>query len=71
MEKKTYKHFFLECKHSKTTLEQTSRKYYIPIPNVETKSELILYYFPWKGKWDETRINVYYAIYTYKAAFCM
>jgi hypothetical protein len=36
-EKETYKHIFLECKHSKNTLEPIARKYNIPIPNVETK----------------------------------
>jgi hypothetical protein len=67
---KTYKHFFLECKHSKTNLEPISRTYNIPIPNVETKDKLILYYFPWEGKWDETRNNVYYAIYDFFLLSC-
>jgi hypothetical protein len=62
-EKETYKHFFLECKHSKNTLKPIARRYNIPLPNVQTKGELILYYFPWEGKWDETCINVYYAIF--------
>jgi hypothetical protein len=70
IEKETYKHFFLECKHSKTTLEPTARKYNIPTPNVSTKGELILYYFPWEGKWDETRLNIFYAIFKFYLLSC-
>ena len=70
LEKETYKHFFLECKHSKTTLEPLSQKYNIPSPNVQTKGELILYYFPWEGKWDELRINIYFAIFKFFLLSC-
>jgi hypothetical protein len=42
-DEENYKHFFLECKHSKTTLNPISQKYNIPIPNVETKGELIFF----------------------------
>ena len=63
IDEESYKHFFLCCPQSKGVLEPIATKYNIPIPNVENKGELILYYWPWKGKWKELRINVFYAIY--------
>ena len=70
IEKESYKHFFLDCKHSKSTLEPTARKYNIPTPNVTTKGELILYYFPWEGKWEELRLNIFYAIFKFYLLSC-
>ena len=35
-----------------------------------TKGELILYFFPWEGYWDELRINIFYAIYKYYVLMC-
>ena len=69
-EPESYKHFFLECEHSITALRPIAEKYKIPLPNLFTKGELILYYFPWAGYWDEIRINVFYAIYKYFLLGC-
>jgi len=52
----SYKHFFLLCRHTKNAIDTIATKYNIPIPNRETKGELILYYWPWIGKWEELRI---------------
>ena len=65
IEEEGYKHFFLNCAHNKHTLEPIAQKYNIPIPNRETKGELILYFWPWQGKWEELRINIFYAIFKY------
>jgi hypothetical protein len=35
-----------------------------------TKGELVLYFFPWEGYWDEMRINIFYAIYKYYLLRC-
>ena len=66
----SYRHFFLECKHSRNFFVPVSTKYNIPIPNTVTKGELIIYFFPWEGFWDEARINIYYAIYKYYLLSC-
>ena len=58
----SYKHLFLLCRHTKNAIDTIATKYNIPIPNKETKGELILYYWPWEGKWEELRINIFYAI---------
>ena len=42
----SYTHFFLECKHSLQALTPVAEKYNIPIPNLSTKGELVLYFFP-------------------------
>ena len=70
IEEESYRHFFLECKNSRNTFITVSNKYNIPIPNTNSKGELILYYFPWEDIWDELRINVYYAIYKYYLLSC-
>ena len=62
--------FFFYCKHIRNTFVPVSTKYNIPIPNTVTKGELILYFFPWEGFWDEARINIYYAIYKYYLLSC-
>ena len=66
----SYRHFFLECKHSCNTLVPIATKYNIPIPNTNSKGELILYYFPWENYWDEARINIFYAIFKYYLLSC-
>ena len=37
---------------------------------MRTKGDLILYFFPWEGYWDELRINIFYAIYKYYIIMC-
>jgi hypothetical protein len=69
-EPESYKHFFLECTHSLAALQPIAAKYKIPIPNLITKGELVLYYFPWDSYWDEIRINVFFAIYKYFLISC-
>ena len=49
----SYRHFFLNCKHSRNTFVPIATKYNIPIPNTDSKGELILYYFPWENYWDD------------------
>jgi hypothetical protein len=66
----SYKHFFLLCRHTKSAIDTIATKYNIPIPNRETKGELILYYWPWEGKWEELRINIFYAISKYFLLSC-
>ena len=66
----SYKHFFLECPHSLAALRPIATKYKIPLPNLVTKGELVLYYFPWDTYWDEIRINVFFAIYKYFLISC-
>ena len=66
----SYTHFFLECKHSLQALTPVAEKYNIPIPNLTTKGELVMYFFPWEGYWDEIRINIFYAIYKYFLLMC-
>ena len=44
-DEESYRHFFLECKHSRNTFIPVSNKYNIPIPNTISKGELILYFF--------------------------
>ena len=56
IQEESYKHFFLTCVHTKSTLEPTALKYNIPVPTRKTKGELIIYYWPWIGKWEELRI---------------
>ena len=69
-EKESYKHFFLQCPWSRGAMDPIATKYRIPIPNTDTKGELILYFFPWEGYWDELRINVFYSIYKYYLTTC-
>ena len=61
----SYTHFFLECDHSMNTLRPVATKFNIPLPNLTTKGELVLYYFPWEGYWDELCINIFFAIFKY------
>ena len=61
----SYAHLFLECEHSLQALTPIAEKYNRPLPNMTTKGELVLYFFPWEGYWDELRINIFYAIYKY------
>ena len=70
LEPESYKHFFLECPHSLAALRPIATKYKIPLPNLVTKGELVLYYFPWDTYWDEIRINVFFAIYKYFLISC-
>jgi hypothetical protein len=51
-------------------LQPIAANYKIPIPNLITKGELVLYYFPWDSYWDEIRINVFFAIYKYFLISC-
>ena len=51
-------------------MDPIATKYRIPIPNTDTKGELILYFFPWEGYWDELRINIFYCIYKYYLTTC-
>ena len=66
----SYSYLFFECEHSIQSLRPIAKKYNIPIPNMRTKGELILYFFPWEGYWDELRINIFYAIYKYYILMC-
>ena len=52
------------------TLNLLAGKYKIPVPNRETKGELIIYYWPWVGKWEELRINIFYAIFKFYLMSC-
>ena len=38
-EQETYRHFFLECRHSKGALDPTALKYNIPLPDTTTNGE--------------------------------
>jgi hypothetical protein len=42
----------------------------IPLPNTNKKGELLLYFFPWKDKWEFIRINVFYMLYKYYITSC-
>ena len=66
----SYTHFFLDCDHSMNILRPVATKFNIPLPNLSTKGELVLYYFPWKGYWDELRINIFFAIFKYYLLMC-
>ena len=60
IEEESYRHFFLECKHSLNTFTTISSKYNIPTPNTKSKGELIIYYFPWEGIFYRLRLGKFY-----------
>lgn len=64
------KHLFLECESSIAALRPVADKYSIPIPNLQTDGELLLYFYPKQGKWDELRINTFYMLYKYHIHLC-
>ena len=61
--KERYRHFFLDCMHSRGALDLVATKYNIPLPDTTTFGESILYYHLQPGYWDEMRTNIFLAIY--------
>jgi hypothetical protein len=66
----SYRHLFLDCIHSKEVLKKATEMFKIPLPNTTKKGELLLYFFPWKDKWECIRINVFYMLYKYYITTC-
>ena len=61
--KETYRHFFLDCTHSRGALDPVAAKYNIQLPDTSIYGESILYYHIQQGHWDEMRTNIFLAIY--------
>ena len=61
--KETYRHFFLNCAHSRGALDPVAAKYNILLPDTTIYGESILYYHLQPGHWDEIRTNIFLAIY--------
>ena len=61
--KETYRHFFLDCAHSRGALDPVAAKYNILLPDTTIYGESILYYHLQPGHWDEIRTNIFLSIY--------
>ena len=61
--KESYRHFFIDCIHSREALDPIAAKYNIQLPDTTTHGESILYYHIQQGHWDELRTNIFLAIY--------
>jgi hypothetical protein len=48
----SYKHLFLECRHSREILKKSTDMFKIPLPNTDKKGELYYIFFHGKTNWN-------------------